>query len=95
MRSPRCSTGRESLRISGDRGRAAPSHQVLTNEKYIGNNVLQPTFFQAEGETHKDNPREEWVRADGAFEAIVDPQLFFIAQGMIRERKPPVSPTTR
>ena len=27
-----------------------------------------------------------WIRNDGAFEAIVDPQLFYIAQGIIRER---------
>ena len=60
-------------------------HQVLTNEKYIGNNVFNRHSYKLK-ETHKDNPREEWVRADGAFEAIVDPQLFFIAQGMIRER---------
>ena len=60
-------------------------HQVLTNEKYIGNNVFNRHSYKLK-ETHKDNPREEWVRADGAFDAIVDPQLFFIAQGMIRER---------
>ncbi len=60
-------------------------HQVLTNEKYIGNNVFNRHSYKLKG-THKDNPPEEWVRADGAFEAIVDPQLFFTAQGMIRER---------
>ena len=60
-------------------------HQVLTNEKYIGNNVFNRHSYKLK-ETHKDNPPEEWVRVDGAFEAIVDPQLFFTAQGMIRER---------
>ncbi|MXY41592.1 MAG: recombinase family protein [Rhodospirillaceae bacterium] len=60
-------------------------HQVLTNEKYIGNNVFNRHSYKLK-KTHKDNPPEEWVRADGAFEAIVDPQLFFTAQGMIRER---------
>ena len=28
----------------------------------------------------------QWIRAKGAFQAIVDEQLFFTAQGMIRER---------
>jgi len=60
-------------------------HQVLTNEKYIGNNVFNRHSYKLK-ERHVDNPREEWIRADGAFEAIVDPQLFFTAQGMIRER---------
>ena len=60
-------------------------HQVLTNEKYIGNNVFNRHSYKLKGE-HKNNPPEEWVRADGAFEAIVDPRLFFTAEGMIRER---------
>ena len=60
-------------------------HQVLTNEKYIGNNVFNRHSYKLK-ETHRNNPPEEWIRADGAFDAIVDPQLFFIAQGMIRER---------
>ena len=60
-------------------------HQVLTNEKYIGNNVFNRHSYKLK-ERHVDNPVEEWVRADGAFDAIVDPRLFFTAQGMIRER---------
>ncbi len=60
-------------------------HQILTNEKYIGNNVFNRHSYKLR-ETHRNNPPEEWIRADGAFEVIVDPQLFFIAQGMIRER---------
>ena len=60
-------------------------HQVLTNEKYIGHNVFNRHSFKLKYE-HRNNPPEEWVRADGAFEAIVDPKLFFIAESMIRER---------
>ena len=60
-------------------------HQVLTNEKYIGNNVFNRHSYKLKYE-HRNNPPEEWVRANGAFEAIVDTQLFFTAQGMIRER---------
>ena len=60
-------------------------HQVLTNEKYIGNNVYNRHSHKLK-KRHVDNPPDEWVRADGAFEAIVDKPLFFTAQGMIRER---------
>jgi len=60
-------------------------HQVLTNEKYIGNNVYNRRSFKLKKERER-NPPDKWVRADGAFEAIVEPELFFTAQGMIRER---------
>ena len=60
-------------------------HQVLTNEKYIGNNVYNRQSFKLK-KTRVVNTPEMWIRADDAFEAIVDPQLFFTVQGMIRER---------
>ncbi|MDA7946081.1 MAG: recombinase family protein [Hyphomicrobiaceae bacterium] len=60
-------------------------HQVLTNEKYIGNNVFNRSSFKLKKKRVKNSP-DMWVRAENAFEAIVDPQLFFTAQGMIRER---------
>ena len=50
-------------------------HQVLTNEKYVGQQRLQPNLVQAEEETCP-NPPDMWVRADGAFSAIVEPSLF-------------------
>ena len=54
-------------------------HQVLTNEKYIGHNVYNRHSYKLK-ERHVDNPVEEWVRADGAFEAIVDEKLFYTAR---------------
>ena len=60
-------------------------HQVLTNEKYIGNNVYNRRSFKLKKKRVENSP-EMWIRADNAFEAIVDPQIFFTAQGMIRER---------
>ena len=60
-------------------------HQVLTNEKYIGHNVYNRHSYKLK-KAHRNNPPEEWVRADGAFEAIVDQELFFTARGMILER---------
>ena len=74
--------------ITADLGRPwtrGTVHQVLTNEKYIGNNVFNRHSYKLKG-THEDNPPEEWVRADGAFDPVVEEKLFFTAQGMIRER---------
>ena len=60
-------------------------NQILTNEKYIGNSVFNKISYKLKKQ-RVENPPEMWIRADGAFEAIVDPQLFYVAQGIIRER---------
>lgn len=60
-------------------------HQVLTNEKYIGNNVYNRFSFKLKVKRMKNAPAD-WVRKDGAFEAIIDPSLYYTAQGIIRER---------
>ncbi len=60
-------------------------HQILTNEKYIGNNVFNKTSFKLK-QRHVENTPDMWIRADGAFQGIVDQKYFFTAQGMIRER---------
>ncbi len=60
-------------------------HQILTNEKYIGNNVYNRKSYKLKKKRVVNAP-DMWIRADGVFEAIVDPQVFFTAQGIIRER---------
>lgn len=60
-------------------------HQVLTNEKYIGNNVYHRTSCKLKRK-HVVNPREMWIRADNAFPAIVDPALFARVQEAIIAR---------
>lgn len=60
-------------------------HQVLTNEKYIGNNVFNRISFKLKMRRVENNP-EMWVRADGAFTAVVEPSYFYAVQGIIRER---------
>lgn len=60
-------------------------HQVLTNEKYMGNNVYHRTSFKLRKE-HVVNPQEKWIRAEAAFEGIVDPTLFQTAHGIILAR---------
>lgn len=74
--------------IITDLGRAwtrGTVHEVLTNEKYIGNNVFNRTSFKLKKRRVVNNP-EMWVRADNVFEAVVDPADFYMAQGIIRER---------
>ena len=60
-------------------------HQILTNEKYIGNNVYNRVSFKLKKKRVANTP-DMWVRADGAFEGIVDPDFFAAAQRIIAER---------
>ena len=60
-------------------------HQVLTNEKYIGNNVYNRRSFKLKAKRVVNTP-DMWVRAEGAFEGIVEPDFFEAAQRIIRER---------
>lgn len=65
-------------------------HQVLTNEKYIGNNVYNRTSFKLK-KKHVRNTPEMWVRSDEAFDPVVSPADFFTARGIIQERARRVS----
>jgi DNA invertase Pin-like site-specific DNA recombinase len=60
-------------------------HQVLINEKYIGNNIFNKLSFKLKKKRVK-NPPDMWIRTDGAFDAIVDSQIFYQVQGIILER---------
>lgn len=60
-------------------------HQVLTNEKYIGNNVYNRVSFKLKKKRVLNAP-DSWVRADGAFQGIVDPEFFTAAQRIIADR---------
>lgn len=60
-------------------------HQLLINEKYIGNNVWAKTSCKLKGE-HVRNDPEEWIRADGAFVGIIPADQFDAAQTVIRQR---------
>ena len=70
---------------SGRKWTRSTVRQVLTNEKYIGNNVYNRISFKLK-KKRIINPPDIWVRADGVYEAIIDPQSFFTAQGVIQER---------
>ena len=60
-------------------------HQVLTNEKYVGNNVYNRVSFKLK-KKRVVNPPEMWIRRDAAFESIIPADLFLRAQTIIRER---------
>lgn len=63
----------------------ATVHEVLTNEKYIGNNVFNRISFKLK--KHRViNPPEMLIKKEGAFEPIVPPEVFYTAQGIIRAR---------
>ena len=60
-------------------------HQILINEKYVGNNIWNRVSFKLKKKRVRNDP-DMWVRAPGAFERIVDQALFDAAQSIIRER---------
>lgn len=60
-------------------------HQILTNEKYIGNNVFNRVSNKLKAR-RVVNPPDMWVRADRVFPAIVEPDFFEAAQRIIGDR---------
>jgi DNA invertase Pin-like site-specific DNA recombinase len=60
-------------------------HQILTNEKYIGNNIYNRISFKLK-QKRVANPPEMWIRADSAFDAVVDKDFFLAAKRIIDER---------
>jgi DNA invertase Pin-like site-specific DNA recombinase len=75
-------------RVSTDIGRPwrrATVHQILINEKYVGSNVWNRISYKLKRKRVRNDP-QMWIRADGAFEPIVDRSLFAAAQAIIRGR---------
>ena len=63
----------------------ATVREVLTNEKYIGNNVYNRISFKLK--KHRiTNQADMWIKKEGAFEAIVPLEVFYMAQGIVRAR---------
>ncbi len=60
-------------------------HQILINEKYIGNNVWNRMSFKLKKKRVRNSPGM-WIRSDGSFPAIVDRDLFDAARAIIAER---------
>lgn len=60
-------------------------HQVLINEKYVGDNVWNRVSFKLKKKRVRNSP-DMWIRAEGVFEPIIERDLFEAAQAIIRER---------
>ena len=60
-------------------------HELLTNEKYIGNNLYNRTSTKLQ-QPRVINKPEDWVRCEGAYTPIVPADVFAAAQQIIRER---------
>ncbi|CZW01748.1 recombinase family protein [Enterobacter hormaechei] len=63
----------------------AKIHQILTNEKYIGNNIYNKTSSKLKSRLVK-NPKNEWVRCDEAYKPIISKKKYNKAQEIIQLR---------
>jgi hypothetical protein len=63
----------------------ATVREVLSNEKYIGNNVYNRRSFKLKKHRVVNSP-DMWIKKEGAFEGIVARDLFYTAQGILRAR---------
>lgn len=68
-------------------------HQVLINEKYVGNNVWGRTSCKLK-QSHVKNPETDWVRADGVFTGIVPLEIFLKARAIVAARSERLSDET-
>ena len=60
-------------------------HEILTNEKYIGNNLYNRTSTKLQTSRVVNDPAE-WVRCNNAYQPVVDAELFATVQAIINER---------
>ncbi|WP_425336058.1 recombinase family protein [Sinorhizobium numidicum] len=60
-------------------------HQILINEKYAGDNVWNRRSFKLKKKRVRNEP-DMWIRAEGAFEAVVERELFEAARTIINAR---------
>jgi DNA invertase Pin-like site-specific DNA recombinase len=59
--------------------------QILSSEKYVGNNVYNRVSFKLKQKRVVNAP-DMWIRGNGAFEAIVEQPLFDAAQAILTAR---------
>ncbi len=60
-------------------------HQLLINEKYAGDNVWNRRSFKLKKKRVRNEP-EMWIKAQGAFKALVERELFEAARTIISAR---------
>ena len=77
--------GMKVLTALGRRWTRATVHEVIANEKYIGNNVYNRVSYKLK-QTRIVNSPDMWIKKEGAFQSIVPTDVFYTAQGIIRAR---------
>ena len=60
-------------------------HQLLINEKYVGDNVWNRQSFKLKKKRVRNDPGM-WIRAQGVFQAIIERDLFEAARSIIGAR---------
>jgi DNA invertase Pin-like site-specific DNA recombinase len=60
-------------------------HELLTNEKYIGNNLYNRTSTKLQRPRVSNKPAD-WVRRNNAYQPVVDAEIFARAQAILNER---------
>ena len=68
----------------------ATVREVLTNEKYIGNNLFNRSSCKLKSK-QRPNPESEWIRKEGAFTPVITAERFYAVQEIIRERHRKIS----
>ena len=63
----------------------ATIREILSNQKYIGDNVYNRISFKLKKHRIANHP-EMWIKKVGAFRALVSPESFYMAQGILRAR---------
>jgi DNA invertase Pin-like site-specific DNA recombinase len=79
--------------VSGEDGRPwtrRTVHEVLTNEKYVGDNVWGRVSRKLRVQKVA-NSRHQWIRRDRAFQPIVGHEIFQRAQAIVESRRNPGS----
>lgn len=64
--------------------------EVLSNEKYIGNNLFNRRSSKLKSKS-RNNPESEWIRKEGAFIPIIEAERFYLVQDLIKERNKKLS----
>lgn len=79
---------------TGKAWRHSMVRDVLSNDKYIGSAVYNRTSKKLNGNWRR-NPREEWIRCEGAFQAVVSKERFEQAQQRLEAISRPLTNNDR
>jgi DNA invertase Pin-like site-specific DNA recombinase len=69
----------------GRRWTRSTLRELLTNEKYIGNNLYNRTSTKLQSSRVENDPAQ-WVRCNNAYQPVIGPEIFAQAQEIINQR---------